>query len=185
MIDLSTASATITVETGTEGALADAAYDLTLVANARADARLDPAVPNASTGTVEIALDAFRVEALHRHLTGQRSEPSASDARKIADKTRGELASAFDGPIRAIVGDAKPTGDGRLAATARIRTRRGERTVPLRVTVSFEGDRRAHIDAELELSLAELGIGPVKGPLGLFRVADRIRVRGRAELGSG
>lgn len=180
--ELATTAARITVETETEGALADAAYDLTLAAACRATARIDPGNLAASTGTVEIAAGAFRVEALRRRLTGHSSRPSDSDARKIADKTHGELSAAFGDALRATIREATRLADGRLEATARVQTKRGERAIPVRLAVTLDGDRRARIDAELEVSLAALGIGPVKGPLGLFRVADRVRVRARAEL---
>jgi hypothetical protein len=62
-----------------------------------------------------------------------------------------------------------------------VRTPRGSQSVEVAVRVSREAGG-VRVQGECELSLRALGVPPVRGPAGAFRLADRVEVRFEANF---
>ncbi len=151
------------VETRAAGMFASLAHDLRLIAPVRGE--LD------EFGACHARLDvrAMRVEQSCRHGTGAWGPPSAGDRAQIEEKIPTEV---FRG-VPEITVDA--TLDGTRATITVIAGPR--RQVVLRdVAVAHDGGSTT-VRGEADLSLAALGAGQPKVPLGAIKLEDRVRVR--------
>ena len=179
----------VVIETFAEGALAAAAYDLTIATTDIAgEAMIDASNLERSTATLEIGAGSFAVEALRRHATGHPAVVTAADARQIHDKVAPLLRDAFGNVLHVALGEGVARGPGRARLVARVRAANGSTSTS---SIPLHLDMEARLDPEsgaltasgsAEASLRALGLPPVRGPLGVFRVADRIRVRFHAEV---
>lgn len=161
------AASRLVVRTRAKGLLAALAHDLEIAASElRGEASVGE---TAWTAEVRVSVAGLRVAGA---LRGDRVDPavlSASDRAEIEHRLRDQVLA----------------GTSEVVATARGASRaRGEVTVALasgRTTASFApsvGEQGAslRVSARVELSLSALGIREVKGPLGAFKIADRIEV---------
>lgn len=159
------------IHTYAEGLLARLAHDLALEhAGLRGSGSR---TGDGGTAEVEAPIAGFVVLGV---LHGERLDEgtlSPSDRRDVLEKMRREVFHATEG--------AKLLARADLAAgTAKITvTTPGGRTVSVstRPTLLDEDGGAVRVRGAVELSLAALGSDPVKGPMGAFKVKDRIEVR--------
>lgn len=149
------------VRTFAEGLLSRLAHDLEIeakeITGESADAEL-------SRGRLELRVEGLRVVGAVKRGTVDAAVLSARDRSDIEEKIRSEVL-----PGASVVVDAERNGS---RARLTIRTPTGRASVDVAVTVGSDGVASGHC----ELSLRALGVAPVKGPLGAFRIADRIAV---------
>jgi hypothetical protein len=151
----------IAVYTFAEGLLSRLAHDLEIAANdASGEAQGD-------TCTLHIPVRALAVVGAVKRGQVDRGVLSASDRESIERQIQGEVLRGAEITARG----TREGGTARIAVTAP--TGRAEVTCPIDVSTS---EREARARGEVELSLRALGIAPVKGPMGAFRLADRVRV---------
>lgn len=163
---LAAEASTVTVRTGTEGLFSRMAHRLELVAQP---------VDGRGEREGEVLRGALRVRAQDVHVSGvvrgDRVDAhvlTADDVAAIDARVGGEL---FGGPSTFDIEVDARAGGGTVAVSSP----RGKATSKVRLSVVDEG-ASLRVTGEVRLSLRALGAGPVKGPLGAFRVADEVEV---------
>ena len=159
-MQIDAARSRLAIYTEAEGLFSALAHDLELLAaNLEGDA-------SESSAEVRVASSAIRVTGVMKRGKLDPGVLSASERDAIErqikeDILRGEVC-------------ARGTLDGGRA-TIEVATESGRARIACDVTVSSEGSgKRAR--GRAEISLAALGAPPVRGPMGAFRVKDRVRV---------
>lgn len=147
----------IRIHTRAEGFLSPLAHDLELSATPSELANDD---------TLVIAAAAVRVVGVLKKGRVDDGVLSVGDKFEIDRRVREEL----------LVGDVtvKATRSGNDLDVV-VSTKRGSETKRLSASVTTRDDR-IDVKGELVLSMKKLGIGPVKGPMGVFRVKDDVTV---------
>lgn len=159
---LDPARSTIAVYTFAEGLFSALAHDLELRARAfEGDARGEDV-------TLRVPVDELRVEGVVKRGTTDRGVLSSGDRDTIERQIRDDVLRGADVRVRGTREGAK--------ARIQIDAPTGHAEVACAVEVRSEADT-TFARGEVELSLRALGVAPVKGPMGAFRVADRVRVR--------
>ena len=164
-----TAASSITLRTRAEGLLARLAHDLEIAAPLfRGRVTLDG---EAWTAEVGVAVASLRVVGVVHGTELDRAALSSSDRAQIEQKMRQDV---FFGGVREVTANAQGTSRTGGEATIAIGTR--SQRVPL--TLSLEAPPGGNITASgrFTLSLEKLGVKPIKGPLGAFRVKDAVEV---------
>ena len=165
----------ITVRTFAEGMLARLAHDLELswpVASAEAD-------PATGSGSVVVDAASLKVVGARKGDVLDEGALSAHDRAEIAKKLLSSIgADSGDGHIRAKITMASPTAK---RATIEVTLPCGRATSDADVTIT-ETDGVTRAKGTLTLSLRALGVPDIKGPLGAFRLKDRIEISFTAEL---
>jgi hypothetical protein len=164
---------TVTLRTTTTGLFSPLAHDLELSAG---DASGEATEPGASggkaTASVRFPVASIRVVGALKAGAVDASKLSEGDRREIERKIREQV---FAG-LTHIDATAELDGD---QASLSIKGPAG--TARQRARVSIErgegGEREGR--GTCKLSLKELGVAPVKGPMGVFRVADELSVEFR------
>ena len=67
-------------------------------------------------------------------------------------------------------------------ATLIVHAPRGQETVRVPIRVARAESGIVRVEGDCALSLRALGVGPVRGPAGAFRLSDRVEVHFEAEL---
>lgn len=164
------AAASVTLRTRAEGLLARLAHDLELTAApVSGKVTLDG---DAWTADLSVPVTALHVAgALHGEEL-DRSTLSASDRAQIEQKMREDV---FFGGATEVSAAAR--GASRTSGEAMISIGNRSQRVPVTVSAEplLEGKTRA--TGRFTLSLEKLGVKPIKGPLGAFRVKDAVEVR--------
>lgn len=101
---------------------------------------------------------------------------SAGDRAEIERKIRSEVFAARKELTVEARGDTLARGDAEIDAG------RGLHSVPLRLGSRDDG---AEVSGETRVSMKRLGLAPVKGPLGAFKVDDTVEVNFRVRLAPG
>lgn len=158
----------VRLTTFAEGMFAKLAHDLELAWTALEGQASEPA----ATASLVLPLRGVRVVGAVTPSGIAAEALSPSDRETCLEKMRHEV---FDGgPDDVVRVDATLEGsDARLVLTL-------PRGRVVRVTARPTLQRSAgavRIDAAFDVSIASLGAGPVKGPLGAFRVKDRVAVK--------
>lgn len=159
----------ISVRTRAEGLLARMAHDLELAAPLfRGRATRDG---DAWTADLSVAVASLRVVGVLRgnHLDG--AALSAGDRAQIEQKMRQDV---FFGGAREVTAVARGTQRAGGEATVSIGTRSQSVSLTLSVEPTSEGKLTA--TGQFTLSLARLGVKPIKAPLGAFRIKDAVEV---------
>jgi len=161
------ASSTLRVRTRATGLLARLAHDLELVAREMRGEADDQ--DGAWTAELVVPVQALRVAGT---LRGDRLDPDAlapADREEIQRKLRSEVLGP--GEVRATAsGPTRDSGEARIT----ISSKRGQARVALRVKDEEDGALR--VGGECEVSLSQLGVAEIKGPLGAFKVKDKVQV---------
>lgn len=162
---LDPARSTIAIYTYAEGLFSALAHDLELRAGAlEGDARGDDV-------TLRIRVNELRVEGVVKRGKTDRGVLSPADRDTIEKQIRDDV-------LRGAELTARGTREGAKARlTIEAPTGRAELTCPIDVRSEADTTLASIVKGEAELSMRALGIAPVKGPMGAFRVADRVRVR--------
>jgi len=158
---LDAARSRVVVYTFAEGFLSALAHDLELVAGDLSGHA------ESSTAEIQAKVAAIRVSGVMKRGKVDTGILSESDRAAIERQIREEVfpgqaivaRGELDGP-RAVVDVAAPQGTTRVTAAVSV-TREG-------------GEARAR--GSVEIPVSALGAPPVKGPMGAFRVRDRVRV---------
>ena len=163
------AAAKITVRTRAEGLLARFAHDLELTGReVSGNVTVDG---DAWTANLSVPVAALRVSGVLHGAEVDRSALSASDRAQVEQKMRDDV---FFGGARAVTAAAHGTSRTGGEATIAIGSRSQRAPVTLSVEAPFGGPTRA--TGRLTVSLAQLGVKPIKGPLGAFRVKDAVEI---------
>lgn len=166
----------LTIETTATGMLAKLAHDLSIVARSlRAQATIEG---QRFTIEVDVPVGELEVDGVRKHGVVDRGTLSASDKAEIQRKMRDEVLGG--GTIVARAEGTLPEGalEGAgvsLDVTAKVE--RASRTESVRSKLSLKPSaERITAEGRFTVHLPALGIAPIKGPLGAFRVNDDIRV---------
>lgn len=164
-----TAASSIALRTRAEGLLARVAHDLEFAAPVfRGKVTLDG---EAWTAELGVAVASLRVVGVIRGSALDRVALSSSDRAQIEQKMRQDV---FFGGVREVTADARGSSRTGGEATVTLGTRSQRAPVTLRVEAPPGGNIKAI--GQLTLSLEKLGVKPIKGPLGAFRVKDAVEV---------
>ncbi len=162
-------TATITLRTRAEGLLARLAHDLEITGTGvSGQVTLDG---DAWTADLSMPIASLRVAgALHGDEL-DRSTLSASDRAQIEEKMRADV---FFGGARVVT--VRAHGASLTAGEATISI--GSRSQRVAITVSAAPllDAAPRPTGRFTLSLEKLGVKPIKGPLGAFRIKDAVEV---------
>jgi hypothetical protein len=149
---------TLTVRTKAEGFLSKLAHDLELRAH-HVSGTFD-----AGRGTIRVPIDGLRVAGVVKRGKLDTTVLSTHDRSDIEKRIVDEvLAGGSHVEVDVEVDDAR--------AQLTVRAPRGKQTV--QCSLARDGHRAR---GECALSLSALGVHTVKGPMGAFRVADRVEV---------
>ena len=162
-------AATITLRTRAEGLLARFAHDLELGgAGLSGKATLD-----GDTWTADLSVPVASIAvvgALHGDEV-DRAKLSASDRAQIEQKMREDV---FFGGATSVTVAAQGASLTRGEATIAIASR--SQRVPITLSVAPLVDGATRVTGRFTISLDSLGVRPIKGPLGAFRVKDAVEV---------
>lgn len=159
------------IHTYAEGLFARLAHDLA-IEHAALEGSATRSPTGVATADLDISLAGLTVLGV---LHGERVDEhgvSSSDRRDILEKMRREVFHAGE--------NAKVRVHAELngGAARVVLTPPGGRPVTLTVHPSIrDEDGAVHVQGTADLSLAALGSDPVKGPMGAFKVKDRVEVR--------
>jgi hypothetical protein len=161
--------ATITLRTRAEGLLARLAHDLELSsAEVSAKVELDG---DAWTAELSVPVASLRVVgALHGDAVDS-ATLSAADRAQIEQKMREDV---FFGGARVVTVTARGASLSGGEATITIASR--SQRVPCTVSAAALAGGTTRATGRFTLSLDALGVKPIKGPLGAFRVKDAVEV---------
>lgn len=162
-------AATITLRTRAEGLLARLAHDLELSsAEVSGQVTLDG---DAWTAELSVPVASLRVVgALHGDAVDT-TALSAANRAQIEQKMREDV---FFGGAHVVVATAHGASFASGEATISLASRSQRVPCTLSAATPAEGPTRA--TGRFTLSLAALGVKPIKGPLGAFRVKDAVEV---------
>jgi hypothetical protein len=172
------AASLISLRTRAEGLLARMAHDLEIAAPLlRARATRDG---EAWTADLSVAVASLRVVGVLHGADLDRAALSASDRAQIEQKMRQDV---FFGGVHEISAAARgatlTSGEATITLGAR------SQHVPLRLTLAPRSEGKLAATGQLTLSLEKLGVKPIKGPLGAFRVKDVVEIRFSIPLSEG
>ena len=171
-------AALITVRTRAEGLLARLAHDLELTAReVSGKVTVDG---EAWTADLSVPVAALRVEGALHHGELDRSALSASDRAQAEQKMRDDV---FFGGARLVKATAHGTSRTGGEATITIGSR--SQRVPLTLSVAATAGGLTRATGQLTVSLTQLGVKPIKGPLGAFRVNDAVEILFALPLSAG
>jgi hypothetical protein len=151
----------IAIHTFAEGFLSALAHDLEL------EARDLEGDATGTTCSLEIATASLGVVGVVKRGKVDRAVLSAGDRDTIERQIRQEV-------LRSATVTARGVQDGRRAKID-VAVGTGRATFECDVTATTSA-AEATARGEVDVSLRALGIAPVKGPMGAFRVSDRVRV---------
>lgn len=164
-----TAASSISLRTRAEGLLARVAHDLEIAAPVfRGKVTLDG---EAWTAEIGVAVASLRVVGVIHGSELDRVALSSSDRAQIEQKMRQDV---FFGGVREVTAEARGSSHAGGEATIAIGTR--SQRVPVTLTVEAPPGGNLKATGQLTLSLSKLGVKPIKGPLGAFRVKDAVEV---------
>ena len=159
-------SSTLRVRTRATGLLARLAHDLELVAREMRGEADDQ--DGAWTAELVVPVEALRVAGTLRGDRLDLDGLSPADREEIQRKLRSEVLGP--GEVHATAsGPSRDRGEARITVSGK----RGQARVALRVK---DEDGALRVAGESEVSLSQLGVAEIKGPLGAFKVKDKVSV---------
>lgn len=163
------AATKVTIRTRAEGLFARFAHDLELTGReVSGNVTVDG---DTWTADLSVPVTALRVSGALHGTELDRAALSARDRARIEQKMREDV---FFGGARAVTAEAHGTSRTYGEATIAIGTRSQRVPLTLNVKTTEGGPTRA--TGRLIVSLAQLGVKPIKGPLGAFRVKDAVEI---------
>jgi hypothetical protein len=160
----------VRVHTFAEGVFARLAHDLELACDGLVGSGSREGAGRGSA-TIDAPLSAFRVVGTFKDGRVDDKALSPSDRRDILEKMRREVFHAGEGEALRV----EVAYDGG-AAEIRLRLPAGRAfTETMRPSLREDG-HELFVSGALEVSLAALGSDVIKGPMGAFRVKDRVEV---------
>lgn len=160
----------VRIHTFAEGLFARLAHDLELVCGDLSGTATHTAAGEGSA-VVSAPLRGIEVAGVVEHGRVDGSRLSSSDRRDILDKMQREVFHAT--PASAVKIEASLDGS---SARVRITLPNGRRTDASATTIVREEDGGLGTSGGFSMSLSEIGAGVIKGPMGAFRVKDRVEV---------
>jgi hypothetical protein len=166
---LDAAKSRVAVYTFAEGLLSALAHDLEIVAadvSGSADA-------NGDAAEVRVAIASLKVSGVMKKGRLDKGVLSDADRATIEKQIREDVLPGAEIVARG----ARETGSGG-SASVEVAGPRGQARVSCKVNVASEpgGGAATRVSGSAEVSLKSLGAPPVKGPMGAFRVSDKVRV---------
>jgi hypothetical protein len=162
----------VTIHTFAEGLFSALAHDLEIDAR-DLDGERAVAVDGApASAEVHVPVSSLRVVGAVKRGKVDAGALSASDRQSIERQIQGEV---FRGGAEVI---ARGTLEGgrRAKITITAPTGRAEVACDVDVVRGADGAPPASARGAFDLSLRSLGVAPVKGPLGAFKLSDRVRI---------
>ena len=159
----------VRIHTFAEGLLSRLAHDLEIVCEKMEGTATREGA--SATAALSVPLSAMTVSGVLKKGTLDTSVLSDSDCRDVLDKMRREVFHADAGAAVKV----EVTLDG---ASAKVRvTPPKHRGVEVVLTPRISDvDGAVRVEGSFEISLASIGSDPVKGPMGAFKVKDRIKI---------
>jgi hypothetical protein len=168
---LNLASSRIAVRTFAEGLFARLAHDLEIVVNEASGEASGEAGEEPATASLRVPVRGLRVAGVVRG--GRVNDQTLSASERADIELRMSEALGGAGAAAEITVAATLLGEH---ATLQVRTPRGTQSVSLLVQVRRAPSGAIRVRGDCKLSLDELGVPPVRGPVGAFRLADRVEV---------
>jgi hypothetical protein len=173
MAGIDLGESTFVVRTRAKGLLARLAHDLELRA-ARFEGTVALAEDASWSAELRFPVNELKVAGTLRGDVVDTAVLSGSDRAEIERRVREDVL-----PVALV--EVGVRGSSRESGEAVVRV--GPKEQRVRFTMKSAGERDA-IEGRLTLSLAALGVGEIKGPLGAFKVSDAIEVLFRVRLAS-
>lgn len=170
------AASRLIVETRAKGMLAKLAHDLSLSAgDLSAKATLDAQKLSVE---LDVPIASLRVDGVKKGAHVDKSVLSSSDRAEIERKIREEVLKAASVTVKTAC--EAPTslledGSHEVAAPLTVEVGRGRTEVRTRAAIATKGVELV-ARGKATVSMPSLGLAPVKGPLGAFRVDDDIEI---------
>jgi len=161
---------TVSVRTHAEGLLSKLAHDLEL------RARATQASFDGHKATLAFRVGDLRVQGVLKHGRVDSNVLSPSDVRDIEERILGSLKAKADDRVTVELEVDGTELRGHITAPC------GRTSVRLTTTESAAPSGGRSITASGKLSIAALGAGAVKGPMGSFRLADLVAIEGSCVL---
>jgi hypothetical protein len=155
----------VTIETAARGLLAAAAHDLRIEAPIASGESED-----GQRCTARFSVASMRVGQSRRHGTAEWHDPAPKDASDIEERIRTEVFER----LGEVVVEARTASAEAGRATVTVRAARSQTVeVPVRIE---RGGETTTVRGRCELSLAALGTGKVRVPLGAIKLEDAVAV---------
>jgi hypothetical protein len=161
---------TVSVRTHAEGLLSRLAHDLEL------RARATQASFDGHKATLAFRVGDLRVQGVLKHGRVDSNVLSQSDVRDIEERILGSLKAKADDKVTVELEVDGAALRGHITAPC------GHTSMRLSTTESAAPNEGRVIKANGTLSIAALGAGAVKGPMGSFRLADTVEIEGTCVL---
>jgi hypothetical protein len=161
---LDPARSRVAVYTFAEGLFSALAHDLELLVEGSG---LSGESDGTNAAEVRVRVEAIRVSGVMKKGRLETGVLSAGDREAIEKQIRQDVL-----PGAEVV--ARGTLDGKRASIE-VSAPRGSGRVTCDVTVDAEGEGK-RVRGKVEVAMSSLGCPPVKGPMGAFKVRDRVRV---------
>jgi phosphotransferase system HPr-like phosphotransfer protein len=159
----------VVIHTRAEGLMARLAHDLELRAEGFEGQLHVEEDGQTWSGALRFPVAGLRVVGARKGEHVDEGALSATDRKQIHDKIQSEILAGREVLVRV---NGKALGQGQGV----VRIPRGQH----RLHFELERDEEAkQVSGEVKLSLERLGIAPIRGPLGAFRVADEISIHFR------
>ncbi len=170
---LDAARSRLAIYTEAEGLFSALAHDLELVAE---DVRGEAS--EGGSAEVRVAVASIRVRGVTKRGKLDVGVLSASDRESIERQIRDEI---LPGAQLVARGSLAPSATAKQTTRATIELETQARSTRITCDVSVTDEttddgRGKRVRGRAEVSLAALGAPPVKGPMGAFRVKDRVRI---------
>lgn len=167
---LDESQSSIRIRTFAEGVFARLAHDLELRCGALSASGILDRDAGKGSCIVEVRLGAIEVTGVLANGTVDPRALSTSDRRDILEKMRREVFHASADAIVRVAGSRDPSPEISVTFPS-------GRTVKVNPRARVEhDDTSVRVEGQCELSLRALGSDNVKGPMGAFRVKDRVEV---------
>ena len=169
---LDAARSRVTIHTFAEGLFSALAHDLEIDAGDLAGTSSATTDGAPASAEVRVPVAGLRVAGAVKRGKVDASALSASDRQSIERQIQAEV----------LRGGVEVVARGALAGGRRAKieiiasTGRAEVACDVDVVRAADGGASSSVKGAFDLSLRSLGIAPVKGPLGAFKLSDRVRV---------
>ncbi len=173
------ANSHVRIETRAKGMLARFAHDLSI--EGREPKGTCTLEGDAFAFSLEVPVSTLRVAGVRKGGRVDASVLSSSDVADIHQKLKSDVLVGSASVTVSAKGTA-PADDAKdVSVELTVKAGRGQQRVRTKVALRRDGDRTT-VTGMATVSLDALGIEPVKGPLGAFRVDDAVEVHAHVEL---
>lgn len=168
----------VTVQTRTRGLAAPLAYDVSVASKgASAEMWFEKQRPEAFSATLRVPTNSFVAHSAKKTSNGEPATLTEGDSTTIREKTAAHLKAAFGAELTVNVASYEQTQPGKYLLRGTLKG------VPLTCSVAASlGDGGIEASGTCRLSLSELSVGPVRGPMRVLTVRDDVEVLFKTRL---